>query len=299
VATADKAQEFYTKFPKDPNAPAARLKELDALYEAFDETYLTNLFPRFFTRANLILRDAHFDKNKKFNICYFIFMNTFLNKNLLPANIDVGAELQKNARIAERDFQDLGDVSMYFWLARDIPVDKTRPMFREFSASLQKMTVDPNMRGYAFRILVEVGSMQRDAIGKSLTFQFTNSTGQVVDTSQMKDKVIAIDFWGCSYPESITNVLHLEKLYRRFHPKGLEIIGVNVDYVLDTLKKFTSENKIEWPQCWDGNGMGPQMVLLAHTTRAGTILLIDKKGRLRDIYRDEDMDKKIEALLKE
>ena len=60
IATADKALEFYTKFPNDTNSLAAQEKELNLLYQAFDEMYSTNLFPRIFTRANLIVRNTHF-----------------------------------------------------------------------------------------------------------------------------------------------------------------------------------------------------------------------------------------------
>ena len=45
--------------------------------------------------------------------------------------------------------------------------------------------------------------------------------------------------------------------------------------------------------------MENKIVQAAHVTRAGTILLIDKKGLLHDINGDVDLEKKIKTLLAE
>jgi peroxiredoxin len=138
----------------------------------------------------------------------------------------------------------------------------------------------------------------RMAIDTPYALAFTAVDGRTVDTAKMKGKVVAIDFWGTEYPECITNVLHLQKLYNKLHTNGLEVIGVNVDQNSDTLKTFVSDHGIEWPQSWDADVILKKIVP-ALVTRAGTILLVDKKGMLHDIYGDEDLDRKIEALLKE
>jgi len=252
-----------------------------------------------FKCANVVLKDAHFDKSTRYNMCNFIVMTAVAKQSQLPSSIDVAAELQGAAGIAERDFQDLGEVHSLTWLAEDFKSEKTRPKFHEFAAALQKLASDPYTFGYVFRMLVEVTSLQRNAIGQPLVLQFTNVAGQAVNTAELKGKVLAVDFWGTSYPECISNVLQLEKLHQKYHTQGLEVIGVNVDASSDTLKKFVSEHKIEWPQYWDGKEMENKLIPPAHVMRAGTILLIDKKGLLRDIFGNEDMDKKIEALLKE
>jgi cytochrome oxidase Cu insertion factor (SCO1/SenC/PrrC family) len=292
VATADKAQEFYTKFPNDTNAPAAELKELDELYQAFDETYTTNLFPRIFTRATAVFKDDRVDKAKRLEICNFIFMTALTWGSLSPPNINIPAELREDARILEKDFRDLADFHVALAFAEESKYEKKRPLFRELEGI-------PGMPGLAWKAVTTAPVRQKEALGKPLSLQFKTLDGRNVNTTEMKGKVIVIDFWGNSYPESINNVLRLEKLYQKSHASGLEVIGVNVDHDSDTLKKFVSEHKIEWPQYWDGKEMENKLVQTSHVTRANTILLIDKKGQLRDIYGDEDMDKKIEALLKE
>ena len=292
VATADKAREFYTKFPNDTNAPSAREKELDVLWEALDETYATNLFPRIFTRSTVLFKDDRIDKAKRLAICNFIFMTALTRGNLLPPNVNVPAELQEDARILEKDFQDLADFHQALLLAEESKYEKTRPLFRELAGI-------PGMPGLSWKIVTTAPVRQKEALGKPFSLQFTTFDGRNVDTTEMKGKVVAIDFWGTSYAECIANVLRLEKLYQKFHTKGLEVVGVNVDHDSESLKKFVSDHKIEWPQYWDGKEVDNKMVESAAVTRAGTILLIDKKGLLHDINGDEDLDKKIGVLLKE
>jgi len=299
VATADKAQEFYKTFPNDTNAPAAKAKELEMLTRAFSETYATNQFPRLFRRATALAKDVSIDKTNRFNVCRFVFMTTLAKRNLLPANIDVAAELAEVAHIAARDLGDVWEVHIWAWLAEDLKSEKTRPMFRQIAAGLQKMADDPVMSGFYYRSLVEIASLQRKMIGKPIGLQFTTLDGRDVNTTEMRGRVVVIDFWGTSYPECIKNVLRLEKLYHKSHTRDLEITGVNVDQDSETLKMFVSDNKISWPQYWDGKELDNRIIQTNHVIRVGTILLIDKKGILRDMNGDGDMDKKIEALLKE
>ena len=139
---------------------------------------------------------------------------------------------------------------------------------------------------------------QSARIGQPFALSFTAVDGRLVNTAEMKGKVVAIDFWGTAYPECFTNVLRLQKLYNKFHTQGLEIIGVNVDKSSETMKQFVTDHKIEWPQYWDANAEENKMVLNAFVTRAGTIMLVDKTGLLHDINGDEDLERKIELLLK-
>jgi len=292
VATADKAQAFYTQFPKDAHAGEAKEKEIEALCRALYETYATNQTPRIFTRAVAFAKDARMDKTKRFEFCNLAFLIGLTKRGLVPASVNVPAELGNLARIAEKDFQELGEVHLFSLLAEDSKAEKTRPCFR------QSMDT-PEMPGLFYRILTTGLSREQESIGQPLDLEFTAVDGRLVNTAEMKGKVVAIDFWGTAYPECFANVLRLQKLYNKFHTKGLEVIGVNVDQSSVTLKKFASDNKIEWPEFWDGKEMENRIVMQTLVTRAGTIFLIDKKGLLHDMHGDEGLDRKIEALLKE
>src|SRR4051794_22742244 len=94
VATADKAREFYTRFPKDAHAPEVKEKEIEALCRALDETYATNQVPRVFMRSAAFAKDASMDKNKRFIFCNLAFLTGVTRRSLIPANINVSAEFE-------------------------------------------------------------------------------------------------------------------------------------------------------------------------------------------------------------
>ena len=96
----------------------------------------------------------------------------------------------------------------------------------------------PGMPGLSYNLLLTATYRQREAIGKPLAIRFTALDGREVDTAVLKGKVVALDFWGISYPACITNVLRLEQFYEKYHAEGLEVIGVNVDDDSETLKRF-------------------------------------------------------------
>ncbi len=291
VATADKAQAFYKQFPNDTHAGEAKEKEIEALCRALEETYATNQLPRIFMRAAAFAKDVRMDKAKRFGYCNLAFLTGLTRRSLFPATIDVPAELEGLARVAEVDFRELGDVHLISLLVEDSKAEKARPFFRN--------PMDyPGMPGLLYRMATTALARQSERIGQPFTLSFTAVDGRLVNTAGMKGKVVVIDFWGTAYPECFANVLRLQKLYDKFHTQGLEVIGVNVDNNSESLRQFIAEHQIEWPQYWDGKEGDNKMVLNALVTRAGTILLVDKTGLLHDINGDKDLDHKIEVLLK-
>ena len=68
-------------------------------------------------------------------------------------------------------------------------------------------------------------------------------------------KYILIDFWFSSCVPCIRQFPKLKELYKKFHPKGLEIIGISTDRTKDINKwnKVIRKNKINWKHLLDEN----------------------------------------------
>lgn len=299
VATADKAQEFYTKYPNNTNAAAAKGVELDVLWEALGETYATNLFPRILSRATDIVKDNRIDRQKRFDTCQSIFIIALARKQLLPPTIDLPTKLETLAQIAEREFRDLGQVQQLTLLAADAKAEKERPLFRPFSAELTKMGESPYTQGFVFRMLIQVLSLQQKAVGTPLNLEFTAIDGNSVNLAKLQGKTLAMVFWGNSYPESITNLLRLKKLHDTTRASGFQAIGVIVDKDLAPAKQLIAEKGIAWPQYWDGKEMENKVVVATRVIRAGTILLVDKHGLIHDYSGDQSLEDKVRKLISE
>jgi Redoxin. len=290
VAVADRAEEFYTTYPRDVHALNAQERELDALLQALDETYATNQSGRIYARATALFKDRRVDNAKRHGMCNLIFMLALTKRGLLPTTNDIPRELQNDIHVLETAFPGAPDIGYFSVLAEDSKFEKQRPLLRELAAPLPIV---------GYRLLFEATLKQKEMIGKPWEFRFNAVDGRDVDAAKLKGNVIAVVFWGLTYPISTTNVMRLDNLQSKFHSQGLQAIGANVDRDSEPMKAFLRTNKIEWPQYWDGKELGNRVFENTAVTRAGTILLIDRRGLIRKYDGDEDLEAEAEALLKE
>jgi hypothetical protein len=290
VAVADKAQEFYTKYPRDEHAPSAREKELDILSQALDETYATNQSARIYARATSLFKDAQLDKEKRMGMCNLVFILALTKRQLLAAKDDIPAELREDIRILQRDFAGRPEIRYFTVLAEDSKFEKQRPLLRELTFPLPIV---------GYRLLFELTFRQKEMIGKPWEFQFNALDGREVDSAKLKGNVIAVVYWGLTYPISTNNVMRLDRLQSKLHSKGLRALGVNVDRDSEPMKAFLRTHNIEWPQFWDRKELQNRAFENAAVSRAGTVLLVDKRGLIRKYDGDEDLETEVEALLKE
>jgi hypothetical protein len=80
----------------------------------------------------------------------------------------------------------------------------------------------------------------------------------------------------------------------------LDIIGLSFDDEVEVLKKFTTKERIGWPQVAEGRGFdGSPRAREFGITSLPTMWLVDKQGRLRDLDARDDLAAKVEKLLAE
>jgi len=93
-------------------------------------------------------------------------------------------------------------------------------------------------------------------------------------------------------------VPHERSLVKRLEGKPFALLGINVDDKKEVLKKTEDEKKITWRSWWDGKD-GP-IAKEFKIQGYPTIFVLDSNGLIR--YKDvrgEEMDKAVDALLKE
>jgi thiol-disulfide isomerase/thioredoxin len=113
-------------------------------------------------------------------------------------------------------------------------------------------------------------------------FSFVAMDGRVIDLGKLRGKVVLIDFWATWCTPCIKQIPAMKRLYSALHEQGFEIIGISLDRPEDKQKliDFLSNEKLAWPQLYDGRAWQNELVVRYGVNSAPTTFLLDKEGNL-------------------
>ena len=149
------------------------------------------------------------------------------------------------------------------------------------------------------RAMVEGERAKFDRIGKPVDLAFTAIDGREVDLSQLKGKVVLLDFWATWCGPCIVALPKVKVAYEKYHSKGFEIVGISLDEELDSLKQFIAKQDMPWPQYYDGKGWSNDIARRFGISAIPAMWLIDREGNLRHLEVRADLIEMVAALLDE
>ena len=120
--------------------------------------------------------------------------------------------------------------------------------------------------------------------------------------SDLKGKVVLIDFWASWCAPCKASFPALDALYTRHHADGLEVLAVNVDEERRDAEAFLKERPHEMPVFFDPGGRAPAAF---RVDGMPTSYLLDRQGRIRFQHVGytsrvgSDYEREIDALLSE
>ena len=121
----------------------------------------------------------------------------------------------------------------------------------------------------------------KEKTGIKLAPDFTLKTleGAELTLSQMKGKVVLLDFWATWCGPCREAIPHLVQLYKSYHDKGFELMGMSMDKGdPQVVRRFVKSMDIPYPIL-----MAPEeMARNFGVTALPTTILIDKEGKVRD-----------------
>jgi thiol-disulfide isomerase/thioredoxin len=143
----------------------------------------------------------------------------------------------------------------------------------------------------SFGEMLKTGAVRRARLltGDPVKVSGKTVAGKPFDISQYKGKVVIVDFWATWCGPCLAELPNLKKIYEKYHDRGLEIVGVNLDDDGEQLAKFLKDNDYPWlilhnsdPKKADDKkkGFSDPNAEFYGITGIPTIILIDRKGKV-------------------
>ncbi|MDB6125631.1 MAG: Alkyl hydroperoxide reductase/ Thiol specific antioxidant/ Mal allergen [Pedosphaera sp.] len=286
VQGADKAKDFYTKFPTHPKAADAHKTEYELLSLAAQRFGDTNNTARLESLEKVRLKDPKLGEDERLQ------MRLASLQKLFRGMPETTGELEKEARALQKDFPKHKEgYQVLMMLASNGTPEKGKAIAKEI---MDNESAPEESKEEAKGLLNRL-----DAVGKPVNIKFTALDGTEVDATKMKGKVVLIDFWATWCGPCVAEIPHVKEAYDKLHGKGFEIIGISFDEEKDALEKFVAKKEMSWPQYFDGKGWQNKYGQAFGIRGIPTMWLVDKKGNLRDVNARGGLEEKVTKLLAE
>ena len=131
-------------------------------------------------------------------------------------------------------------------------------------------------------------------------FTLNDPEGNPVTLSSLRGQYVIVDFWASWCKPCRAGVPDMKKLYAKYHPKGLEIIGVSDDTNHDAWKQAIEQDQTPWIHVVD------EFPVENKPARVGSLwgvhyipsyFLLDKEGKIIGKMEHEELAAKLAELL--
>jgi peroxiredoxin len=123
-------------------------------------------------------------------------------------------------------------------------------------------------------------------------------SGDDFTLKEQRGKVVLIYFWAYWCEPCKQEMPHLDKIYREFKDKGLEIIAISLDSSVKKTEEYTQQHKLKWKQSCSGKVWEDQTVSLYGVNTLPSLWVVDKNGFLRSFdIKGEDLRNVINVLI--
>ena len=126
--------------------------------------------------------------------------------------------------------------------------------------------------------------------------ELLDNKGQLRHLSDLKGKVVLLDFHIFALDESPTRILMLRELYNKYHQQGFEVFQVSLDPDEHFWKQQTSA--LPWINVRDEDGVNSQRLLMYNIQTVPDFFIIDRENNLvKRAAQIKDIEAEIRKLL--
>ena len=130
-------------------------------------------------------------------------------------------------------------------------------------------------------------------------FTLNDTSGHPVSLDAYKGKVVLVDFWASWCGPCRRENPNVVKAYAKYHPKGLEILGVSLDENRDKWIAAIAKDNLSWQHVSDLKGWNNVVAKQYAVRSIPNNYLIGKDGKImaKSLYGDK-LTEQLEAALK-
>ena len=129
---------------------------------------------------------------------------------------------------------------------------------------------------------------------------FTAKTidGQTVKLSELKGKVVLLDFWATWCAPCLAELPAMIELNRKHADKDFVMIGISADHDEETLVEFVKSKELKWKQIYDGEAKEGTPRFVYGVNSFPTLILIDRDGMISSTgLRGEELETAVDKLV--
>ena len=116
--------------------------------------------------------------------------------------------------------------------------------------------------------------------GKEISLRGTPIAGGNFDLSEHRGKAVVIQYWTTTSEICLADHAILKELYAKYGGRGLEIVGVNLDYSRDQLLAHLKSNKLPWQQLYEQGGFDSRLATEMGVVTVPLMVLVDLEGKV-------------------
>ncbi|TLD41436.1 MAG: Thiol:disulfide interchange protein [Candidatus Jettenia ecosi] len=113
------------------------------------------------------------------------------------------------------------------------------------------------------------------------TFSAMDFKGNQIDLSKYRGNIVILDFWATWCDPCLEAFPKVKNMYNKFKDKGVQFIGVSLDDDIENVRGFVKQEKVEWPQLFDGKRWKGVLPGLYRVNIIPTMFVIDRESKIR------------------
>jgi len=123
--------------------------------------------------------------------------------------------------------------------------------------------------------------LRLSSVGRTVRLRGNAVHGGSVDLAKIRGKAVVIQYWTSSNDVCRADHAVLGNLYKKYGGgRGLQIIGVNLDYSRNELLAYLKENRLPWPQLYEAGGFESRYAKEMGVVTVPLIMLVGPDGKV-------------------